>query len=214
MRVRTGRFRRGDQGSPWTQGMMQASHPGRSMLPSGEALTGRLTHSGVIGSGILPAVEHSPVSSALPDIESSGVFLARCAVLWPLLTPLRVAPLGSPHVRTRCFPARPPHLPPQRNRSTSLCCAYSSLHVGLLMRFLFVGPPVSSSLPSPDWLPCRSWLRVVGLSCFHAGSSYSGLAPHLQRAHDGRTPRRGAYSVPAAGTSRHTPVVRQQERTQ
>jgi hypothetical protein len=33
---------------------------------------------------------------------------------------------------------------------TSLCCASSSHHVGLHMRFLSIGPPVSSSLPSPE----------------------------------------------------------------
>ena len=47
--------------------------------------------------------------------------------------------------------------------ATSLCCATSSHRVGLTMRFLFIGPPVSSSLPSPDRLPCRSWLQVVVL---------------------------------------------------
>ena len=172
----------------------------------GAALAGRLARTGVIDPSILPAVERLLPSSALPDLSASGhaqagiessglpvctgVFQppARCSVLWPLLTSLRVAPSGSPHVRTRCFPARPPHLPPRRNRSTSLCGASSSRRVGLNMRFLSIGPPVSASLPSPVRLPSRSWPRVVGLSCHHAGSSYRGLAPHLQRAHDGRTP--------------------------
>ena len=79
------------------------------MLPDEEALTGRLAHSGVIGTGILSAVERSFASSVLPDIESSGFFVyadghpppARCSVLRPLLTSLQVAPSGSPHVRTR-----------------------------------------------------------------------------------------------------------------
>ena len=196
MRVRTGRFRRGGQGEPWTHGMMRAPHPERSMLPDEEALTGRLAHSGVIGTSILPAVERPLTSSALPGIEASGLFVyaggspppARCAVLWPLLTSLRVAPSGSPHVRTRCFPARPPHLPAHPNRATSLCGASSSRCARPSMRFLSVSPLVSASLPSPGRLPRRSWPRVVGLSCRHAGSSYRGLAPHLQRAHDGRTP--------------------------
>ena len=185
--------------------MMRAPHPERSMLPDEEALTGRLAHSGVIGTSILPAVERPLTSSALPGIEASGLFVyaggspppARCAVLWPLLTSLRVAPSGSPHVRTRCFPARPPHFspeaspplaePPRLNRATSLCGASSSRCARPSMRFLSVSPLVSASLPSPGRLPRRSWPRVVGLSCRHAGSSYRGLAPHLQRAHDGRT---------------------------
>lgn len=175
---------------------MRASHPEHSMLPIRQALISCLAHTGVIGTDVLSAVECPLVSSVLPDIESSGVRVytgvfqppARCTVLRPLLTSLRVAPSGSPHVRTRCFPARLPHLPPQRNRSTSRCGARSSRHVGLDMRFLSVSPLASASLPSPGRLPFRSWPRVVGLSCLHAGSSYRGLAPHLQRAHDGRTP--------------------------
>jgi hypothetical protein len=39
---------------------------------------------------------------------------------------------GSPQVRTRCFPAQPPHLPPRLNLWTSLCCASSSHRIGLL----------------------------------------------------------------------------------
>ena len=59
---------------------------------------------------------------------------ARCPVLRPLLTPHRVAPMGPPQVRVRCFPARPPHLPPRLDRPTSLCGASSSRRVaaGLL----------------------------------------------------------------------------------
>ena len=183
---------------PLDTDMMQASHHEHSMLPTREALISHLAHSGVIGADVLSVVERSPVSSALPDIKSSGLFHpARCAVLRPLLTPLRVTPSGSPHVRTRCFPARPPHLPRRRNRSTSLCGANSSPRRRPSMRFLSVSPLVSASLPSPGRLPSRSWLRVVGLSWFHAGSSYKGLAPHLQRAHDGRTPCAAPNGGPA-----------------
>ena len=63
------------------------------------------------------------------------------------------------------------------------------------MRFLSIGSPVSASLPPPGRLPFRSWLHVVVLSCFHVRSSYRGLAPHLQRAHAGRTQHRGLVSV-------------------
>ena len=85
-------------------------------------------------------------------------------LLWPLLTPFRVAPSGYPQVRTRCFPARPPHLPPRLNPRFYGVVPAHRIAVGLVMRFLFIGPPVSSSLPPPDWLPFRSWLRVVVVS--------------------------------------------------
>ena len=89
----------------------------------------------------------------------------------------------------------------------SLCCA-SSPHRGRpCMQFLFVGPPVSSSLPSPARLPSQSWLRVIVLSRFHVRSSYRGLAPRLQRAHAGRTQRVAPYSQPAAGCSRENAGV-------
>jgi hypothetical protein len=42
------------------------------------------------------------------------------------------------------------------------------------MRFLSVGPPVSSSLPPAAQLPSRRWLRVIVLSRFHVRSSYPG----------------------------------------
>jgi len=140
------------------------------------ALTSSLAHAGVVGAGILSLVEYSSASSVLPDIEASGfaVYMgvfqppARCTVVRPLLTSLRVAPSGSPHVRTRCFPARPPHLPARPNRATSLCGASSSRRARPCMRFLSVSPLVSASLPSPGRLPSRSWPRVVGLSCHHA----------------------------------------------
>src|SRR5829696_2271836 len=86
---------------------------------------------------------------------------ARCSLLRPLLTSPRVAPRGSPQVRTRCVLAQPPHLPPRLNRRTSLCGASSSHRVGLGMWFLFIGLPVSPSLPPPGRLPFRSWLQVV-----------------------------------------------------
>ena len=69
----------------------------------------------------------------------------------------------------------------------SWCCARSSHRSRPSMRFLFVGPPVSSSLPPPVRLPSRSWLQVVVISCFHERSSYRRLSLHLQRAHAGRT---------------------------
>ncbi len=140
----------------------------------GAALTGGLAHTGVSRPGILPAVERSLASSAVavpcghsprkraafslwssPGIESfrfpvyTGVFQspARCAVPWPLLTPLRVVPSGSPQARARCFPARPPHLPPRRNRSTSLCGA-GSPHRGRPWYAVLVHRPAGFRYPS------------------------------------------------------------------
>ena len=108
------------------------------MLPVVAALTAS-SPSGVIGCDVLHAVGTFLFGSALHDIESSGFVVytgvfqppARCSLLWPLLTPRRVAPSGSPQVRTRCFPARPPHLPPRLNHAASLCCATSPHRVGL-----------------------------------------------------------------------------------
>ena len=115
-------------------------------------------------------------------------------VLWPLLTPLQVAPLGSPQIRACCFPARPPHLPPRLNRRLRCVVPTRRIAAGLDMRFLSVSPPVSSSLPPSGGLLSRSWLRVVVLSRFHVWSSYRGLTPHLQRAHAGRAQATGGYS--------------------
>jgi hypothetical protein len=147
------------------------------MLPVATALT-TAWPAGVVGCGVRCEVKAFPIGSALPDI---------CSVLWPLLTPCPVAPAGSPQVRARCFSARPPHLPPRLDRTALLCCASSPHRVGLPMRFLSIGPPISPSLPPPGRLPFRSWLQVVVASCFHDRSSYRGLSPHLQRAHAGRT---------------------------
>jgi len=170
-----------------------------------KALIGNLAHSGVVGSDVLSAVGCPPTGSALPGIEFpgfrvyAGVFQppARCTVLWPLLTSRGISSSGSPQIRTRCFPTRPPHLPPRRNRPASLCGANSPYRGRPSMRFLFVGPSVSSSLPPPGRLPCRSWLRVVVLSRLHVWSSYRGLTPHLQRAHAGRTPDAPRYGAAA-----------------
>ena len=176
------------------------------MLPVATALT-TAWPAGVVGCGVRCEVKAFPIGSALPDIESSGLFVytglfrppARCPVRWPLLTPCPVAPAGLPQVRARCFSARPPHLPPRLDRTASLCCASSPHRVGLTMRFLSIGPPISPSLPPPGRLPFRSWLQVVVASCFHDRSSYRGLSPHLQRAHAGRTPKYPTDSVSLRG---------------
>ena len=67
------------------------------MLPSRKALIGVLARSGVIGSNVLSAVECPLASSALPDIESSGVrvyagvFRPRLAARYYGLPPSRSA---------------------------------------------------------------------------------------------------------------------------
>jgi len=126
-----------------------------SMLPVGKALIGSLALSGVVGFDVLPAVESSPVGSALHGRKVSGIRVLTglgrpppCdSLLRPLLTPRRAARAGSPQVRTRWLPsavcaslrlpARPPHLPPRLVPLTSRCCASSSNRIGLDMRFPF-----------------------------------------------------------------------------
>ena len=82
-------------------------------------------------------------------------------------SPLRLPGAGSPQIRTRCFPARPPPLPPRLNPRLRCVVPLHRIVAGLDRRFLFVGPPVSSSLPATAWLPSRCWLRVVVVSRFH-----------------------------------------------
>ena len=119
------------------------------------------------------------------------------ALLRPLLTPHPVVRPGSPQVRTRCFTARPPHLPPRLNPRLRCVVPARRIVAGLDMRFLFIGPPLSSSLPPPGQLPFRSWLRVVVmLSCSHEWFSYKRLSLYLQRAHAGRTPPAALYASP------------------
>jgi len=84
-----------------------------------------------------------------------------CALLRPLLTSDRASAAGSPQVRTRCFPAQPPHLPPRLKPLDFGRRGDLVRRVGLSMRFLFIGSPVSHSLPPPGRLPSRSWLLVV-----------------------------------------------------
>jgi len=144
------------------------------MLPIGAALAVP-SPSGVVGSRVRSVVGAFLIGSALSDIESSGIFVytgchqppARCSVLWPLLTPLPVSRLGPPQVRARCVPAQPPHLPPRLDPRLRCVVPTRRIVAGLDMRFLFVGPPVSASLPPPARLPSRSWLHVVVLSHFH-----------------------------------------------
>ena len=124
-------------------------------------------------------------------------------LLWPLLTSHGISSVGSPQVRTRCFPAQPPHLPPRlepvdcsaalRRRVSSpsssvRCVVPAHPPCRPSMRFLFISSPVSSSLPPHGRLPFRSWLRVVVFfHVNHVWFSDRGLSPHLQRAHAGRT---------------------------
>ena len=134
MRVRIRRFRSGDPGCPRPHGVIRRPHPRHPMLPSGTTRIGDLARSGVIGSDGLSVVGCQPTSSALCQIETSGVFVstggvpppARCWLLWPLLTSHGISSVGSPQVRTQFSPAQPPHLPPQRNQTASLGWARSA----------------------------------------------------------------------------------------
>ena len=124
-------------------------------------------------------------------------------LLWPRLTSHGISSMGSPRVRTRCFPTQPPHLPPRTEPARLRCVVPARLPRRPSMRFLFIGSSVSSSLPSHGRLPSRSWPRVVVFSCFHVWFFYRGLAPHLQRAHAGHThgaqgDLRGRCAPPAA----------------
>ena len=141
MRVRNRRFRSDGQGLPPPHGAILRPRPRHPMLPIGSALTGFLAQSGVIGSDILSVVGCQPTSSALHQTSSLPVSSFQRAnprprlavwLLWPLLTSHGISSVGSPQVRTRCFPAQPPHLPPRLNHWTSLCCASSSHRIGLL----------------------------------------------------------------------------------
>ena len=81
--------------------------------------------------GRMPAGQFSPSRHRV----FLGVSPARCAVVRPLLTPLRVAPSGSPQVRTRCVPARPPHLPPRLNRRLRSVVPARRIAAGLVCGF-------------------------------------------------------------------------------
>jgi len=168
------------------------------MLLAAPALK-RTSPAGFIGLLILRGIVALLIGSALHGIESSGLNVyagislppARCSLLRPLLTPFyRLRGKGSPQVRTRCFTAQPPHLPPRLNRSTSLCCASSSARVGL-MRFLFIGSLLSHSLPSPGWLPFRSWPLVVIIFMFPCFGSLTGDFHPIYNA-----PMLGAHNSP------------------
>lgn len=137
---------------------------------------------GFIGLHIQRGIVALLIGSTLHGIEASG-FVFKRAFSAPgslLITMVSADSLyrspgkGSPQVRTRCFTAHPPHLPPRRNRMTSLCCASSSGRVGLSMRFLFIGSPLSHSLPSHGRLPSQSWLLVVISIMFSCFGSLTG----------------------------------------
>ncbi len=141
MRVRTGRFRSGGQGSPPPHDMTRWPRPRHPMLPIESALIDHLAHTGVIGADIRSVVGCQPTSSALHRSSRLPVssFQRACPrprlafrLLWPLLTSNGISSVGSPQVRTRCFPAQPPHLPPRLNHWTSLRGASSSHRIGLL----------------------------------------------------------------------------------
>ena len=141
MRVRTGRFRSGGQGSPPPHDMTRWPRPRHPMLPIESALIDHLAHTGVIGADIRSVVGCQPTSSALHRSSRLPVssFQRACPrprlafrLLWPLLTSHGISSVGSPQVRTRVSTTQPPHLPAGLNRTVSLCCASSPNPNGLL----------------------------------------------------------------------------------
>ena len=143
MRVRTGRFRSGDQGCPPSHDAARWPHPRHPMLPIRVL---RPFHSPIRGhrgrlrlSGRVPADRFSPSrQSRLPVSSFQRAFphpRLALALLWRLLTSQGISSPGSPQIRACCFPARPPHLPTRLNQWASLCCASSPRHVGLLCDF-------------------------------------------------------------------------------
>ena len=153
------------------------------MIPIGTALIGNLAHSGRNCSDVLSAAECQRIGPALRSSRFSG--LRRCHGLGGL--PEGVSALGISSGKDALLPGTTAAFTSATEPATSLHPARSSHRGRPSMRFLFIGPPVSPSLPPPSRLPFRSWHRVVVVSRFHDRFSYIGLAPILQRAHDGRT---------------------------
>ena len=158
-------------------------------------------------------VGSQPTGSALHgyrdfrSLRFNGHHRPRLAIplLWRLLTSRGISSPGSPQIRACCFPARPPHLPPRLDLRLRCVVPLRRIAAGLAMRFLFIGPPVSASLPPAARLPLRRWLHVVVLSCFHERSSYRRLSLHLQRAHAGRTQSAEDYKMTRASAGHFEP---------
>jgi len=94
--------------------------------------------------------------------------------------PLRFAPLppcGWPVSAAPRLPARPPHLPPRLNPRLRCVAPVRRIVAGLDRRFLFVGPPVSPSLPPTGRLPFprprRSFPREGGPALASSSSSFT-----------------------------------------
>lgn len=139
---------------------------------------------------------------------------AQCCILGARRVPPDPRACSSYRVR-RCHSASRHCCPagsPSRLRldaMRSLPCAA----VALPCEGAFGGPPVLSAVagrcapcrpsgsPPPGWLPSQHWLRVAGLSAFHARSTYKGHAPYRQRDHAGRTQQRAPHAVPCAANA-------------
>jgi len=76
-----------------------------------------------------------------------------------LLTPAGSLPRGHPQVRTRCVPARPPHLPPRLE--PRLRCVVPARRIA--PAFLCGSCPSARGFPASSRrsLPSRRWLQVV-----------------------------------------------------
>ena len=190
MRVRTRRFRSGDQGCPPSHDATQRSHPRHPMLPIRVL---RFSHS--------PIRDHRerPRLGGRVSADQFGPSRHRVA---PMRGTMASADFPG-HFLPGISPDKSVLLPGTTAAFTSaseplgfavLCQLATSRRPS--MRFLSVGPPVSHSLPPHGRLPFRSWLLVVVSSCFHVRFSHRGLAPHLQHAHAGRTQSNAPDFVP------------------
>jgi hypothetical protein len=100
----------------------------------------------------------SPVLKRLSSVQAfSETRSAYYAVCWLLrrdhepydaLSPVSRTRRRSPEVSSTAFPARPPNLPPRPLMTMDFAISCSSGRVGLVIRFLSIGPQVCSTLPS------------------------------------------------------------------
>ena len=171
MRVRTRRFRSGDQGYPPSHDVARRRHPRHPMLPSRVL---RSTHSPIRG--------HCGRPRLGGRVSADRFGPSRCRVA-PVLGTMASADFPG-HFLPGISPDKSVLLPGTTAAFTSaseplgfavLCQLATSRRPS--MRFLSVGPPVSHSLPPHGRLPFRSWLLVVVSHVSMSGSPTGDLHP-------------------------------------
>ena len=173
MRVRTRRFRPGDQGRPPSHDGARRPHPRHPMLPIRVL---RSIHSPVRGQRGQPRLGGQVSADRFGPSQG-----ARLAPPWPAT----MASADFPgHFLPGISPDKDVLLPGTTAAFTSvdeptgfavLCQLAAPRRPS--MRFLSVGPPVSHSLPPHGWLPFRSWLLVVVSHVSMSGSPTGDLHP-------------------------------------